>query len=112
MSAAISFDAPFAALDRAATEACLFSRVIGLLRLAEHQQPSLRSRATAEAEALWQSVLVAMANNSAGLPDGLRRDITLVGRAVLKDLKSGRPDFGFIREVSENIMGGLAGRMN
>ncbi|MBI0534329.1 flagellar FlaF family protein [Roseomonas sp. KE2513] len=107
-----AYRAARSAMPVRAQEADVFRRVTGSLRAALDggaESTLRRARALSDNRRLWLAVEGVLVDPTNGLPPPLRASIISVGRTVLKEMESEKPDLAFLIEVNENIAAGLAG---
>ena len=90
-----------------AQEADLFRRITGALRASQSLGPIGKTRALADNRRLWIAVCDLMRDPSNQLPDALRARIVSIGKAVLRESDSARPDIAFLINVNEQIADAL-----
>lgn len=90
-------------------EADVFHRVNAVLRGARTPDPLTRTKALADNQRLWTTVLDSMRHPLNGLPPKLRASIISVGLAVQRENESETPDIGFLIGINEQISAGLSG---
>ncbi|MDJ0386508.1 flagellar biosynthesis regulator FlaF [Roseomonas sp. E05] len=90
-------------------EAMLFRQVVLLLRQAREGGDPTRGRAAAEAtRRLWEAVLLALHAPGCTLPPALRQGLETLGQAVMREVARPAPDYGFLADINEQVMAGLA----
>ena len=91
-------------------EADVFRRANAALRQGLVQGKRARTRALADNERLWTTVIDLLSDPDNALPDGLRASIISVGLAVQREMRGAAPNFDFLMSVNDNIAAGLSGR--
>ncbi len=90
-------------------EADVFLRVNALLRAGQDSDPVTLSKALADNERLWTSVMDLMRDPQNTLPASVRGSVISVGLAVRREAAREQPDLGFLIGVNEQIAAGLSG---
>lgn len=90
-----------------AQEADLFRRITGALRASQSLGPIAKTRALADNRRLWLAVCDLMRDPANQLPDVLRARIVAIGKAVLRELDSDRPNIDFLANVNDQIADAL-----
>lgn len=90
-------------------EADVFLRVNAVLRHAMRSDALARSKAVADNERLWISVMDLLRDPSNKLPLPLRASILSIGHTIRRECASGSPDLGFMVGINDQIAAGLSG---
>lgn len=91
-------------------EADVFLRVNAVLRNAKDGDALIVSKALADNERLWTTVMDSMRSPDNKLPERLRASIVAVGLSVQREASREQPDIPFIIGVNEQLAAGLSGR--
>jgi flagellar protein FlaF len=91
-------------------EAEIFRRANAVLRRTRASDGLARVRALADNYRLWSATIDLLSDPGNSLPADLRASIVSIGRAVLREIDGGEPDFDFLISINENIAGGLFDR--
>lgn len=87
----------------------MFHRVNAVLKGAQKSDTLAMSKALADNERLWTTVMDAMRSPDNQLPPPLRASIVAVGMSVQREALKEVPDIGFIIGVNEQLAAGLSG---
>jgi flagellar biosynthesis regulator FlaF len=90
-------------------EADVFRRVTGALRASQSGDVLQRTKALADTNLLWSTLIAVLADPDNSLPAPLRGSIVSVGLAVKRELDLPKPDIAFLIAVNEQITLGLGG---
>jgi flagellar biosynthesis regulator FlaF len=92
-----------------AQEADVFLLVNAVLRGATKADDLARTKALADNDRLWTTVMDLMRDPFNALPAPLRAAVISVGFAVKREIVAPEPDFGFLVGINEQIAAGLSG---
>lgn len=90
-------------------EADVFIRVNAVLRAARQGNALTRTKALADNDRLWITLIDLLKDPENPLPKPLRASLVSVGGAVQREASLPEPDFGFLIGINEQIAAGLSG---
>lgn len=90
-------------------EADVFLRVNAVLRGAMGGDPMAVTKALADNDRLWTSVMDLVRDPENRLPTGLRAAIVSVAMSVQREAAQDVPDMGFLIGINEQLAAGLSG---
>lgn len=90
-------------------EADVFLRANAMLRGAQRSDRVAITRALADNDRLWISVIDQLRDPGNGLPPPLRASIISVGLAVQREAAREEPDLGFLIGINDQLAAGLMG---
>ena len=90
-------------------EAEVFLRANAMLRGVQQTGDAARSRALADNDRLWISVIDQLRDPGNALPPPLRASIISVGLAVQRETARDEPDLGFLIGINDQVAAGLMG---
>lgn len=89
-------------------EADVFLRVNGVLRNAMRADSIARSKAVADNERLWISVMDLVRDPANQLPPPLRASILSIGHTIRRECAGETPDIDFLIGINDQIAAGLS----
>jgi flagellar protein FlaF len=110
MHAARAYAASAAHRNPRDQEADIFRQANAALRQGLTLGKRARTRALADNERLWSTVIDLLRDPENALPEGLRASIISVGLAVQREMRTPAPNFDFLMSVNDNIAAGLSGQ--